>query len=154
DDEFALGQAGEDLSLGRVAAADGDGAGAGVAVLDSEDGPGVGGAEEGAGGDLQDVGLLPDDDAGLDTEAVAEGGAGLGRIGEVDDDPDALLLDAEGGDLREGGGLDEADDAVEGLVAPPLLKVDVLARADGDGFRREDIDLGFEVGGVADFEEG
>src|SRR5690606_39616991 len=51
-------------SLGRVAAADGDGAGAGVAVLDSEDGPGVGGAEEGAGGDLQDVGLLPDDDAG------------------------------------------------------------------------------------------
>ncbi len=50
-----------------------------AAVLDDEDGPAVGVAKERAGGHGQGVGILPDDDADLDAETVAEARPGIRR---------------------------------------------------------------------------
>ena len=95
--------------------------------------------EEAADRHLEDVRLLPDDDPNLHAVAVAERPRGGRRIDEIDDDVDALLLDAERGHLREAGRLDAANAALERLAAAPLLDQHASVRPDPDGVGRQQV---------------
>jgi len=166
-DGFPLLDTLEDAGLESVPASCYHGAEPGSAVLDDVEGPLVGGgvAEEGAGGDEEDVLLAADHDGRLDAVAVAEEGVPSGvfgiRVGlplgsegrEIGVDPDALLVDAEGGNLGEGGGLDAPDVGLEGLLAAPVLEADEMAGPDADGVSGEHIDADLKVLGVADLKD-
>ena len=52
-------------------------------------------------GTLEHVRFFPHDDPHLDTVGIPERSRRGGRVGEIDDDVHALLLDAERRDLRE-----------------------------------------------------
>ncbi|MFM1942997.1 MAG: hypothetical protein RI897_1979 [Verrucomicrobiota bacterium] len=154
DDRIAWGESGGDFGFFAVGVSGFDGAEGGAAVFDGEDGPLLAAAEEGAGGDFENVVGFPGDDTGFDAEVIADAGAVLGRGEDIDDDVDALFFDAEGGDFGKGGGFDVAELALEGGAAAPAFEVDCHAGGHGGGVAREAFDDGFEVGGVTDFEDG
>jgi len=64
---------------------------------------------------------FPDHDTRFDPVAVAQCRARVRRLSEPQDDPDALLLDAERRHLEEPGGLDPFDHRLERLAAAPLV---------------------------------
>ena len=62
---------------------------------------------------------MPHRDAHLHAVAITQRAGGCRDIHEIAEDDDPLLLDAEGGNLGEGGWLDPADAAFErGFTAP------------------------------------
>src|SRR4029079_10370672 len=81
-----------------------DGAELRAAAPDAKDGPAGPLAEEGASGDLHHVASFPRHDPHFDAVAVAEGCPSLAGVLEIDDDVDALLFDAERGNLQEPAG--------------------------------------------------
>src|SRR5262245_33663645 len=91
----------QDLAVGFVALAELHIGQQRAALCDTKHRPALAAAEEGADRDLQHVLLLPDHGPDLDTERVAEQARVRGWIDEVDDDVDALLLDAERRHLSE-----------------------------------------------------
>src|SRR5690606_36459227 len=89
--------------------------------LDAEHRPAFAMSEHRARGDVHDVLFLPDHDARLHAEAVAEARPLLARRVEVDQHEDALLLDAERARARKGARLDPSHVPLErALAAPPL----------------------------------
>ena len=62
---------------------------------------GGGGAEKGAGGHLYGVFFLAGDEFGFNAPGVAQGRPVGAGAGEFQDDADALLLHAQGGDFGE-----------------------------------------------------
>ena len=102
-------------------------------VLDDVDRPHLFVAEEAAGRHLEHVLARRHDDPDLDPVAIADVGARLGRIDEIDDGVDPLLFDPERRDLCEARRLDESDPPVQRVVASPLFDEDRLPRLDLDG---------------------
>src|SRR5690606_9305455 len=86
--------------------------------------------EERARGRLENPLLLPGDDASLDSIGFAKARPALARRDEIDDDDDALLLDAERRDIRERHGLDRPHAPEEDVAASPALELDLRARLD------------------------
>ncbi len=77
-------------------------------------------AEDRAGRHAQRVFDGAQYEAGVDPIGIAQSRPFGARAGQFDDDPDALLLDAERGDLGEAAWLDANDLAGQGLgIAPP-----------------------------------
>ena len=76
----------------------------------------------------------------------------LVRVDEIEDDVDALLLDAERRDLGVGGRIDQADAGGERRAAP---SVDAAPRTrrDLDGVRGQKMGDDLEIARVADFGE-
>src|SRR5690606_14127029 len=107
-----------------------------------------------ARGRLENPLLLPGDDASLDSIGFAKARPVLARRDEIDDDDDALLLDAERRDIRERHGLDRPHAPEEDVAASPALELDLRARLDTNGVGREDVDDDFKVAHVGDRQEG
>jgi hypothetical protein len=86
-----------------------------------------------AGRDLHDGSTFQHDNPDLDPVRVAKWRTLQRRSVEIEDDVDALLLDAEGRDLGKTGRLDAPHGGVERALAAPLLKQDGQdKRADGE----------------------
>ena len=110
DEDFVAGfEAGEDFGVAAVGVAGIDAGEHGVSTAFDEGFPIVALAEERSGGDVEDVVGMPGGDADFDAVTIAKGGGAFGRIDEIAEHDDALFLDAERGDLGEGGGFDAAD---------------------------------------------
>jgi hypothetical protein len=102
---------------------------------------------------LQHVLRLPQQDSRLDAVAVPERAPALRRLGNVDDDPDSLLLDAERRDLRVAVGLHAPHDAFERVVAAPAFDERTLPGPHLDGFGGEQVRDDLEPGGIANFQQ-
>ena len=95
---------------------------------------------------------LPQHNAGLNLVAVAEPlPAVLAR--EIDDHVDALLLDAERGNLQEAERLDETHVSFERFLAAPVVDDDALAGFDFHRVHRQVIGHDLEIFRVADLHQ-
>ena len=119
--------AGEHFGKAAVGMADVDIGEHGAAATEDEGFPGIAFSEQGTGRHRENVIAVPDGDADLDPEAVAEGFGGWRRVEQVAEDDDALFLDTESGDFGKGGGFDAPDPGFERRLAAPLLNIRVIA---------------------------
>src|SRR5262245_50591014 len=127
DDRGAGLEAARDLPVALVALTELHGLTTHASLLDDEHGPAFALAEETSDRDLEHAVVLPQDDADLNAIAITETRRFAG-IREIDDDVDALLLDAERRDLHEAGGLDASHASVQCVAAAPLFDEDFGAR--------------------------
>src|SRR5210317_1121892 len=72
---------------------------------------------------------------------------------EIDNHVDALLLDAERGNLQEAKWLDEPNSPFEQSVATPIVDNDALSRLDSYGIHRQVINDDLEVIRIADLHQ-
>src|SRR5690606_38638759 len=140
----------EDLGVGDAPDPDLDGALDRAPTFDDEERPPFADLEECAAGDPDGLRYSVHDDLGLDAVAVAEL---RWRVDEVADDVHPRLLDTQGGDLREGRGLDEADLTIDGRVAAPVEDTHGCARPDADRVGGENVDYDLDAGSVPDVDE-
>src|SRR5688572_3328817 len=110
-------------------------------------------SEEAARRHLEHVILRPDDDARLDSIAVAEPLADLAGLFEIDQDVHPLFLDAERGDFRESRRLYPADPAAERLVPAPLVDQHRLPRLYIDGGAGQKVCDDLQTPEVADLDQ-
>src|SRR6266545_3189180 len=113
------------------------------AVLDDERVPALTGTEQRVQWRLQRFVRFPDDYPRLHAIAVSQRRV---RLNEIRDHVDALLLDAERGDFREGRRFDKADASLQRLLAAPAIDQHGTSRLHLHGVSRQDFDHDFERG--------
>ena len=123
------------------------------AIADHENGPASVATEERALRHKERVVDFFGHDRRVDAESVTKRRPPIMWRDEIDHDPDALFLDAESGDFREGARLDETHSSVESLGSAPMLDRDSRAGTDRRGVRRQHVDRNLQIGGIADLEQ-
>ncbi len=90
---------------------------------------------------------------GVDLKAVANPAPAFRRVSEIDHDIDALLLDAQRGDLGEPVRFNLGDASMQRFVTAPFLDDHPLIGLDTDRVRGQEIDDDLKLVGVADLDQ-
>ena len=105
-------------------------------------------------GHLQHVRRARLDEAHEDAVVVAERRVGGRWLGEVQDHPHALFLDAQRRDLGEGLGFDAADARRQRAIAAPVFDAGLAASREPQRVGREHVGTDLEGRPAAEFEQG